>query len=960
MKKLLKVLGIVILVILIALIALPYLFRGQIFDLVQEEANKNLNATVSIESLDLSLFENFPDFTVTISNIKVDNKAPFEGTTLASIGEMKASLDLMSVLSGSNYSINTVGLSDIQSHVIVLPDGTANYDITVPSDDTAAAEEDTTSEASSPFNVKIKEYYIRNAHVIYDDQEGDMYAELDNLTHEGKGDFSMENFLFETKTTADAVTYKMDGITYLNKVNADIDFNFKAETKKTRYTFMDNVVRLNDLTLGFDGWVAFPGYPIVMDMTFEAKETDFKSILSLVPAVYKTDFEDVKTEGSLALNGRAKGTYVDRGEKGMVIPGFDVSLMIKDGMFQYPDMPGKAENIQVDLKVSNEGRNPDLTVVDLKRFHLEMAGNPIDANFFLKKPMSNPDMKGALQASIDLVSIADVIPMEEGESYEGNITSDIKFEGRMSAIDEERYEDFTAEGNLIVLGFDYQSADLPYPVKLKKLYMNFSPQYVDLSQFEAYVGASDFSGNGRIDNMLGYYFSDEPLTGSFTMNSKKTDVNELMGPETEETTESDSAVTDTTTYEVVEVPGNINFVMTSTIDELIYDNIEIKNLNGKITISDSTIYLDKVNMELMDGSMQMTGKYGTKNPTSPEVDFGMDINNFDVQQTVITFNTVEKMAPLLKSCSGKFSTDLKMTGRMDSQMEMLLNTLTGNGSLTTHNVEVDNDVLEKIDGVLKSDNYNPLKLNNVNINYEFKDGKITTEPFDVNLGDSKTTISGYSTFEETLDYTMDVEVPMAQFGGAAQGAVNSLLSQVQAAGVKTGDLGEKIKVKVKITGDITDPTVKPVFEGSKGATAKEAVKETVKEKVEEVKVDAKKKAKEEADKILADAQRQADRLVAEAKTQADKVRREGKNAANQIRSEADNKAKDLVREASNPFAKKAAEVAADKLRKEADKKAKQVEQEANKKADDIEAKAQNKADQIMQKARAEADAKLAE
>jgi hypothetical protein len=855
-----------------------------------------------------------------------------------------------------------VGLSDVKSHVIVLPDGSANYDITVPSEDTAAVVEDTTSAESSPFNVNIKEYYIRNANVIYDDQQGDMYAELVNLTHEGKGDFSLENFLFETKTTADAVTYKMDGITYLNEVNTDIDFNFKAETKKTRYTFMENVVRLNDLTLGFDGWVAFPGYPIVMDMTFEAKETDFKSILSLVPAVYKTDFQDVKTEGSLALKGKAKGTYVDRGEKGMVIPGFDVSLLVKDGMFQYPDMPGKAENIQVDLNVSNEGRNLDLTIVDLKKFHVEMAGNPIDANFFLRKPMSDPDMKGAIKASFDLESIADVIPMEEGESYKGNITSDIQLAGRMSAIEEERYEDFQAEGSLIVLGFDYQSPDLPYPVQLKKLYMDFSPKYVDLTQFEAYVGKSDFSGNGKVDNMLAYYFRDEPLTGSFNMNSKKIDVNELMGPEDETTSETDSASTetDTTSYEVVEVPGNINFVMTSVIDELIYDNIEITNFEGKVTIADSSIYLDKVRMDLMEGSMLMTGKYSTKNPKSPEVDFGMDIEKFDVQKTVLTFNTIEKMAPVLKSSFGKFSTDLKMTGRMDDKMEMLMNTLTGNGSLTTHNVKVENDVLGKIDGVLKSDQYNPLTLNDVDINYEFKDGKITTEPFDVKIGDTKTTISGYSTFEQTMDYTMDVEVPMSQFGGAAQGAVNNLLSQAQAAGVNTGDLGEKIKVKVKIEGDISDPSVKPVFEGSQANSAKAAVKETVKQKVEEVKDDAKKRAKEEADKILADAQKQADKLVSEAKTQADRVRKEGKNAGDQIRKEADKKADDLVNDASNPFAKKAAEVAAEKLRKEADKKAKQVEEEANKRADGIESKAKEQADKIMKEAREKADAKLAD
>lgn len=977
MKKILKILGIVILVFIIALISLPYLFRGQIFDLIQEEANKNLNAKVSIGDLDLSLFENFPDFTVTISNIQVDNKAPFVGTTLAKIGEIKASVDLMSVINGSSYGINTIGLSDVNAHVIVLPNGTANYDIALASEESAEEEEEIANEEetaeteeSSPFNVQIKEYYMRNVNVIYDDQQGDMYAETKNLSHEGKGDFTLDNFLFETKTTADAITYKMDGVAYLNEVNTEIDFDFQAEMEAMKFTFMENVVRLNNLTLGFDGWVAMPSDPIDMDITFETKETSFKNILSLVPAVYQKDFADVTTTGSLALNGAAKGRYQDLGNDEMEVPGFNLALLVKDAMFQYPDMPKNANNIQIDLKVENPGKDLDLTVVDLKKFHVEMAGNPIDAMLHVKTPMSDPDIAGAVKAAIDLESIADVIPMEEGESYKGNITSDIEFAGRMSAIDEERYEDFKAQGKLIVLGIDYKSPELPYAVQLEKMYMDFSPKYVELSQFDAKVGKSDFSAKGRIDNMLAYYFRDEPLTGSFNLSSNLIDVNELMGPEAEEEEEAEgaedtaqdstAAVADTTNAEVVEIPGNINFVLTSNIKQLIYDNIEITNFNGKVTLADSAVNLDKVAMNLMDGSLVMSGMYSTKDVQSPAIDFDFAIQQFDVQKTVVTFNTIEKMAPVLKSSYGKFSTDLVMTGRMDNRMEMIMNSLNGNGSLTTHNVKVENDVLEKIDGALKSNKYNPLTLNDVNISYEFKDGKITTEPFDVKLADSKATIYGYSTFEQTMDYTMDVEVPVSQFGGAAQGAINNLLSQAQDAGINTDGIGDKLKVKVKIEGDIADPSVKPVFEGTQANSAKDAVKDAVKDKVDEAKKEAKKKAKEEADKLLEDAQKQADNLVVEAKKQADNIRKEGKKAGDQLRAEAKKQAQSLVDEASNPIAKKLAETAAKKVEEEADKKATQLEQEANKRADGVETKAQEQADKIMEQARQKADEKLAE
>ena len=61
-----------------------------------------------------------------------------------------------------------------------------------------------------------------------------------------------------------------------------------------------------------------PEEDIDMDITFKTTKTDFKTLLSLIPAIYMKDFEDVKTSGKLALNGFAKGTYNDS-----ILPAFD-------------------------------------------------------------------------------------------------------------------------------------------------------------------------------------------------------------------------------------------------------------------------------------------------------------------------------------------------------------------------------------------------------------------------------------------------------------------------------------------------------------------------------------------------------------------------------------------------------------------------------------------------------------
>jgi hypothetical protein len=371
MKKILKILGIIIALLIVLVLALPFLFKGKIFDMVQEEANKNLNAEVKIESLDLSIIENFPDFSLTISNTSVKGVEEFEGVTLADVGEVYASVDVMSVISSDQLKINSFGIENADFHVIVTKDGKANWDVMKTSGTATEKEEpadsgsdqQTGTEESGTFNINVNEYYLRNINVIYDDREGDMYAKIDSLTHEGKGDFDLEQFLFETKTTIKSITYAMDGTEYMKDVSAEAVFNFEMDMPNSKYTFKENSVSLNDLILGFDGWVQMPEDDIDMDLSFESKETSFKSLLSLVPNAYTADFKNVETSGTLSLVGNAKGTYSST-EESMSLPGFDAELIVNNARFQYPDLPKSAENIEIDVRASNPGGSEDNTVVE--------------------------------------------------------------------------------------------------------------------------------------------------------------------------------------------------------------------------------------------------------------------------------------------------------------------------------------------------------------------------------------------------------------------------------------------------------------------------------------------------------------------------------------------------------------------------------------------------------------------
>jgi hypothetical protein len=912
------------------LIALPFLFKDKINQMIKDEANKNLRAKMDYASFDLSLIKSFPNFTFELNGFSLVGVEEFEKDTLASIQNFVFTIDVMSVIKGDQIKIKTVKLNEPRIKAIVLKGGKANWDITIPS------EEQAPEQASEPakFSLTLNNYEINNGYIVYDDRDGNMYAELVNLNHKGEGDFTQDMFTLFTTTSIDALTYKMDGIAYLNKVNTRLKFDIDIDNLRSKYTFKENELQLNELFLGFDGYVAMPTESIEMDMTYFAKKTDFKNLLSLVPAVYAKDFASVQTSGKLGLDGYVKGKY---NEATNSMPAFGVKLLVENAMFKYPDLPKSVNNINVDIRVDNPDGNPDKTVIDIKKFHVEMAENPVDIRMLIKTPVSDPYVNGEIKGKVILSSVKEFIPMEPGESLNGTIVSDVTLKGNVSALEKEQYDKFEFAGQLMVLDMDYKSKDLAYDVNLKKMYLNFSPKIVELSALEAKIGKSDINASGKMEQFLEYALKENGvLKGSFSMNSNLMDLNEFMS-------EDESTSTTTTTEEeaplsVIEVPGNINFRLNTNIGKLIYDNIEMTNVAGAVSIEDKKVSLDNLKMNLMEGTMTMRGHYETKDIKKPGIDFYLDIANFDIQKTATTFNTVEKMAPLAKSAFGKFSTQMSVTGYLDEKMEPVLNSLTGGGKLSTNSVVIQNfEPTNKIADALKMDQFKKLALNNINVSFKFKDGRVQVDPTDIKFGDIYGKVAGSNGFDQTIDYIWSMNIPRSRFGGAANAVLNNLTAQAAQQGINA-NIGELINVDILIGGTVQKPTIKTNLH-EKGKDAMESIKEQVKEKVEE-------KVKEVVEDVKAKASAEAEKILKDAQAKADQIKAEGKRAADQIRAEANAQAQKIESQAKNPLEKAAAKTAADKVRKEGEEKARKVENEANTNADNVMNEARKKADAL--------------
>ncbi|MEP7263205.1 MAG: AsmA-like C-terminal region-containing protein [Bacteroidota bacterium] len=877
MKKALKIVGVVLLILLLAIIILPIAFKGKIVAKVKSEINNNINAKVDFTDFDLSLIKHFPNFTLSMEGLSVVGVNEFNGDTLAAIKQLDVTVDVMSVIKGSQIVIKGISLDNPNINLLVLKNGKANWDIAKPSEPSAPSGE------SSGFKASLEKYSITDGNILYDDASMGFRMVMVDLDHSGNGDFTQDLFILNTKTSIASTNMWYGGVKYLHQVVTELKADLEMDMKNMKFTFKDNELVLNGLGLGFNGWLAMPADDIKMDMTFNAKQSEFKNFLSLVPGIYSKEFKDLKSSGTLAFKGFAKGTYNDK-----TMPGFGITLNINNGMFQYPSLPTAVNHVNVDLAILNPDGVPDHTNIDLSKMHLEIGAEPFDARLKVRTPVSNADMDGMIKGKVNLANISKIVPLEKGTSIRGNMDADLSFKGRMSAIELKQYDSFYAAGNFNLSDFNYTSNDYKQGFDLSQLNLTFNPKNISLNKLIARMGKSDFNATGTVDNALPYFIKNEKLSGTLNLISNNIDLNEFAG---DKTASSTTAAADTTPSTLVVIPNNIDFTINTNINKLTKDNIVLQNIKGTVSIRNSVADMSNLSFNTLGGAVTISGSYAA--PTAKEADMklSMSIKDCDIQQTVKTFNTVKKMAPIAEQCNGVYSSSFTLNGKLDSKMEPVMNTLNGNGKLQTTNVTITNFTpLVKLADALKMDQLKSVKPSNVDLSFEFLDGRIYIKPFETTLGGYKTKIEGSNGFDQTIDYTVKLDLPTAKLPGAATGVITGLIGQANAKGAKLS-MGDNVSVNVLLGGTVTNPTVKTGLKEATGAIVDD-IKAKAKEEFDKKKKELEDKAKAEGDRLKKEAEDKAKSEVDKAKKEAeDKM----KAAADKAKKDAEQKAKDKLK-----------------------------------------------------------------
>lgn len=872
MKKFLIIIGSILAFLVIAIVLVPILFKDRIIEAVQKEINTSVKADVNFEpeNVRISLLPDFPNLTVGIKKLSVTGKEVFEGDTLFAASDLSVEADIVSIIKGEPIRIKGIILDQPVINILVLEDGSANYDIVVSSEEA----DTTTTTQSEEMKIGIDHWEIINGKIKYYDQPADMAVSLSGLNHTGKGDFTETVFDMVTKTTAEDFSFAYGGDVYVEHKTLNVEMILGMDLDAMRFDFKETTARLNDFELGFNGFFAMPTDDIEMDVNFFVEETQFKSLLSLVPGMYSEGFENLDTKGEFDFKGFVRGTYTE--EK---LPAFSVNLNVRDAYVKSPDVPLPIQNINLDLMAKSETGDLKDGVLEVKNFGLTIDQDRFTANAVVNNfdaLIWDLNAQGAL--NLDVVS--KITPTEDF-NMGGVIRADINSKGNYAAVEQEDYEQLNTSGTLVLSNFFYSTTDMP-DVKIGKANMVFNPQFVELSDMQGNFGKSDFTVSGKVSNYLAYILDENAkLVGQMSLSSHLLDINEMMGPEQEQTATSE----DTTAMELVVIPKDIDFTFQATVQSIIYDNFNLKNAKGTMVVSDGILTMDPLSFDMLGGQILMSGTYNTQDEENPKFAFNLDVDQLSIPETFKNVVTVQKFVPVAEKLTGKFSTDFAINGLMTQEMMPDFSTMTGSGIVKIAQAAiVDSKIISGVTKLSNLDQTNTVNLKDLLMKAEIKDGKLSVQPFDVAIDKYKATIDGWTAYDGSISYNLKMNIPTGSVGQAANQALSNLL------GSNVNAVGENIALNFNIGGTYNNPDIKLGKATSEGGSVAGNVKSAVKDKLKEEASELKKEVEAKVDVAKDSARAEAERLKKKAEEEAKK---KAEKEAEELKKKAKSKLKDI-------------------------------------------------------------------
>lgn len=326
----------------------------------------------------------------------------------------------------------------------------------------------------------------------------------------------------------------------------------------------------------------------------------------------------------------------------------------------------------------------------------------------------------------------------------------------------------------------------PIRNRLTNINVRFNNDSVIMNDIRYKAGHSDFSLSGVISNMRRALTSRngrQPLRVNLSLASDTVDFNQLAETafagsaymaaaakgqakvnigETEDENELERAVLRdvqgaTDSMAPFLVPQNIQAELTVHADNVVYSDLILHNLTGKLLSYEGALNLHDLSATSDIGSVNLSALYVGRDPDDLDFGFGLKVNRFNLHRFLDLVPAVDSLMPIMRDFSGIISADIAATSRITPTMDLDIPTLNAAIKLSGDSlVLLDPETFKMLSKWLFFKDKKKNVIDSMTVRMLVKDNRMEMFPFIFNFDRYKLGVQGSNDFAMNFKYHIAV------------------------------------------------------------------------------------------------------------------------------------------------------------------------------------------------------------
>ena len=330
--------------------------------------------------------------------------------------------------------------------------------------------------------------------------------------------------------------------------------------------------------------------------------------------------------------------------------------------------------------------------------------------------------------------------------------------GKQSDASNGRIANLKNSGTLEVKNIKTTSTYLAKPFLIENGLFTFNQDKMNFSNFNGKYGSSDITMNGNLENVINFVLSENQiLKGNFNLTSNYLNVNEFIPTLTYET---DDETEKTEVSGVVQIPTNLNVSIQTNAVKTQYDDITIENLKGNLVIQNGSLQLLNSSLGIIGATAKMDAFYKNEGTQKAYFDYKIDASEFDIKRAYNEIKMFREIVTAAESAEGIVGLNYSIKGVLNNQMEPVMPSLEGSGTLSVKKVKMKGfKLLNVVSAKTENPDIKDPDISKVDIKSTIKNNIVTIERFKFKVAGFRLRFEGQTSLDGKLNLKMRIGLP---------------------------------------------------------------------------------------------------------------------------------------------------------------------------------------------------------